>query len=581
MTSSQHENTTVKCLIAIALSIVVSACSTSTKQPQQMEYNVQSIPVNQSNHAAQLTQLLQAEFSLQRHGGKAAFPLYFDAAQNTNDASVSQRATSAAIASDNNDAVLLATQLWLEQDPKAAQAYPVRLQALLVDEQTKIAQELLTQCKKEGIALDFLPDFVDQNIRNNRIMGQLQTLLASNDLKDNVFVQTAKIHLDFAEGQYTSILQRIENILVQSSDKEAEALIVIKAFSLQQVGQNTLAQQTLEAGEQKYPNSQRIFANLLDIMIENQQSDAAIEKFHSAQLPLYLRQQIGLSIGQRLLQQGSTKQTIKIMSTLPRQGGLGYQINFVLANALHDNGQLDSALNTLSNVYGGLSWNASELVVKWLYNAKQPERINSIILQRTTKDNEPGHVIGVVDLHLQKQRKDLAYELLNQSLAALSDTDAIRYRRAIMHDQDGNGQAAISDLKILVEQHPNDASYLNALGYTIMVRTPDNMKEAIKLIEKAYALDPKDPAIIDSLGWAHYLQGDVAQANQLLSEAWSLMKDAEIGAHYGEVLWVMEDTDGAYDVWQRALEINDQLPTLRQTLQRYAPEMLTEAKDKQ
>ncbi|MFD1239278.1 tetratricopeptide repeat protein, partial [Latilactobacillus sakei subsp. carnosus] len=101
-----------------------------------------------------------------------------------------------------------------------------------------------------------------------------------------------------------------------------------------------------------------------------------------------------------------------------------------------------------------------------------------------------------------------------------------------------------------------------------------NIDEAIDLIEQAYELDPEDPAIIDSLGWAHYLRGELDTAAALLNQAWNIMEDAEIGAHYGEVLWQLGQQEQARRIWRTSLELNAQLPTLRQTLEKFEPTLL-------
>ena len=581
MHTLQKKNVLVQSLLIATLGLSVSACSTNTKPSSLAADTTWPTPNLETSHSQELTQLLGAEFTLQRHGGSEAFPLYLNAAQRTGDEKVSQRATAAAINSDDNDSVLAATELWLKQNPKANQAYPVRFQALLTDGQTDQAKDLLIQARAEDITLDFLPSFIDQQVRNPDTTDQLHQILQNQALNGDLYVEIAKVHLEFIEGGYAVILKNIDQLIEQSPDEEIEALIVIKAFSLQKSGQPELAQTTLEAGEAAYPDSQHIFANLIDVMIENGQSDEAIKKFHAATLSPFAQQQIGLSMGQLLLQSGQIDQAINLLSELPRRGGLNHQINFVLANAYHENGDDKQALKTVSSVFGSLSWNASELLVNWLYENQQPERINSIIIQRTGLDNDPGHVIGVADLHEQQQRPDLALELLSASLLAFPDTDPIRYKRAIVYDQSGQWRAAIQDLQFLADKHPEDPSYLNALGYTIMVRQPENIDTAIDLIEQAYERDSTDPAIIDSLGWAHYLRGDLDSAEALLSEAWNIMEDAEIGAHYGEVLWQTGNQEQARDIWRRSLELNEQLPTLRQTLERYEPTMLDQERDTQ
>src|SRR5690606_28082483 len=94
------------------------------------------------------------------------------------------------------------------------------------------------------------------------------------------------------------------------------------------------------------------------------------------------------------------------------------------------------------------------------------------------------------------------------------------------------------------------------------------LPEARKLIEKALELAPDDYFIIDSLGWVLYRQGDLVGAARELRRAYTGRPDAEIGAHLGEVLWVMGERDEAERIWKEALESNPENETLQKTIKR-------------
>lgn len=274
------------------------------------------------------------------------------------------------------------------------------------------------------------------------------------------------------------------------------------------------------------------------------------------------------------MQKNQPELAIKLISELPKHGNLRDDLLFILANAQHQAEHYNDALKSLLNVFGKLSWEASHLLVQWLYSADQAEQVNSFILKRAVVDVEPGHINGVADLHLHNQRPDLAIDLLTRALPIFPEADGLRYKRAITYDMQQQWPLALQDLTILYQKHPNDPSYINALGYTMMVRSPEQFDQAFQLIQKAYALDSTDAAIMDSMGWAYFLQGNLEQAETLLSQSWDVMQDAEIGAHYGEVLWQLDDQENAIKIWQQALKDNRKLPVLLETLEQYAPELL-------
>ena len=565
-------------LIILALAFITSACS--TRQPSKpLNIDPTWAPIANSSHSAQLTQLLTAEFTLQRQGSEFASPLYLEAAQQSNQAAVAKRATSSAIMSDDNDAVLKASARWLELDPNDASIYPIRLQALLVDGDTNSAAELIQQALDSQVSLAFLPNFVDQNIRQTDITEQLEAVLSQEGLRQSIYVEIAQYHLLFIKGGYPFIVENIDGLMSRSPNTELEGLIIIKAFSEEQLGFSKKALRTLEKGLAQFPESQRITANLLETLIKTKQYKRALEAFYTADFSPFTAQQVGLAMGQLLLQKGQTLSAIELLSSLPKQGALKDQLLFILANAQYQAGQTDSAISNLLHVYGQLSWNASELLVTWLYDKKQENLINSLIVQRAQQDQEAGHVSGVADLHLERNQPELAIDLLSRSIKVFPEIDGLRYKRAITYDTLEQWPQALADLKWLLDKHPDDSAYMNALGYTMLVRSPKDFNQAFTLIKQAYQLDSDDPAILDSMGWAYFKKGNLDEAVDFLQQAWTQMQDAEIGAHYGEVLWQLANSDKAIEIWQEALQDNPNLPVLRKTIKQYAPELLAEHKE--
>jgi tetratricopeptide (TPR) repeat protein len=117
---------------------------------------------------------------------------------------------------------------------------------------------------------------------------------------------------------------------------------------------------------------------------------------------------------------------------------------------------------------------------------------------------------------------------------------------------------------------PDDAQAYNALGYTLADRTK-RLAESIALLDKALALAPDDPFVLDSVGWAQYRAGNLARAQEYLERAYRLRPDPEIAAHLGEVLWVRGQHAEAGKLWQTSLQNHPQNEVLLETLNRLKP----------
>lgn len=167
-------------------------------------------------------------------------------------------------------------------------------------------------------------------------------------------------------------------------------------------------------------------------------------------------------------------------------------------------------------------------------------------------------------------RDDTAEAAYRAGLADLPGNPRLLYALGLSLAQRDRVDEAIDVFERLVAIDPENADALNALGYTMTDRT-DRHAEARGYIERALALNPDSAAIIDSMGWVLYRLGRPADALPHLQRAFELETNAEIGAHLGEVLWVLGRRDEARSVWERARASEAGNPVLRETIRRLDP----------
>lgn len=171
---------------------------------------------------------------------------------------------------------------------------------------------------------------------------------------------------------------------------------------------------------------------------------------------------------------------------------------------------------------------------------------------------------------LNKQKRgEEAIAVYDRGLQVLPDDTRLIYARALLNDDLDHVDAAVHDLRRVLELKPDDADAMNALGYTLADRT-DHKSEALALIEKALTLKPGEPAIIDSLGWVQYRLGNLEAALVQLRTAYQKQPDAEIAAHLGEVLWVSGQKDEARQVWEQGRKKDGANKVLNETIKRLA-----------
>ena len=163
-----------------------------------------------------------------------------------------------------------------------------------------------------------------------------------------------------------------------------------------------------------------------------------------------------------------------------------------------------------------------------------------------------------------------AYRVLEKGLADHPDAPDLIYDLAMVAEKLNRVDEAEARLKHLVELKPDDAQALNALGYTLVDRTP-RTNEGYALIERAHKLSPEDPFILDSMGWALYRLGRLDEAEKYLQRALDDRPDPEIAAHLGEVLWRKGDRARARALWKEQLAAHPDNAVLKETIRRLEP----------
>jgi tetratricopeptide (TPR) repeat protein len=170
------------------------------------------------------------------------------------------------------------------------------------------------------------------------------------------------------------------------------------------------------------------------------------------------------------------------------------------------------------------------------------------------------------ELHKDDRAPDAELDAFARGLAAYPDDIPLLYSRALMWERRDDIARAEADLRRILAIDADDVNALNALGYTLADRT-DRYQEALELISRAIAAEPDNAAIIDSYGWVLYRLGRNEEALVELRRAFTKQKDAEIGAHVAEVLWVLGRKDEAMKYFEEARRIDPESRSLQRALE--------------
>jgi tetratricopeptide (TPR) repeat protein len=161
-----------------------------------------------------------------------------------------------------------------------------------------------------------------------------------------------------------------------------------------------------------------------------------------------------------------------------------------------------------------------------------------------------------------------ALNVLDEGVKEYPDSVDLRYATASIYEEQGRIPAAVRELTDLVNARPDDPAALNALGYTLADHSRD-LNRARKLIERAHAAAPRNAAILDSLGWVLFRQGNTAEAEGYLRTAYADDRGGDIAAHLGEVVWLLGKPADAEHIWAEAGAADSDNRLLKSTRQRF------------
>jgi tetratricopeptide (TPR) repeat protein len=124
-------------------------------------------------------------------------------------------------------------------------------------------------------------------------------------------------------------------------------------------------------------------------------------------------------------------------------------------------------------------------------------------------------------------------QLLDEGFDSARTRGALAY---VLHAQGDTG-GAIEALEKAIGMDAESGNALNSLGF-ILADTDRDPRRAVELCRKAVRRQPKNPAYLDSLGWAYYKLGKSDEARDVLRSALELAPGNKgIAAHLREVLY--------------------------------------------
>ena len=496
---------------------------------------------------------------------------YQHAAILAQDAYAAERATRIALHLKDYQAGLAAVRRWVELDPNNIAARQLAAVLFLRDGQTEQAGEQLDALVKIADARGsdgFLQAAGALSVESDRTSAEqlMQGLQERNP--DDVRALYALAVLETAHRRFAEAETRLRAVIERKPDWEQPRILLSRVLIAQSERDQALT--FLAESVRRNPDSVLLRTSYSRQLVDAGDYARALEQFRGLHRLTPEDSEITFGYAMLATQQEHWDEARPLWQALRGNPDRRDEASYYLAQVEEQNGNDDLAIGLFRSVEG------TELKVDAIMRMSQilarTGRLGAAreALQQARIAN-PGRATDLYIAETQIVQKyglpDEALALYETAISAYPDNPDLLYNRGLFVVELGDFAWMERDLLRLLEQDPDHADALNALGYTLADRN-ERLDEAFAYVARALKLRPDSPAILDSMGWVLYRQGDLAQAAGYLRRALELNQDDEIAAHLGEVLWMSGQHAAARAVWREGLTHAPDSDKIRSAIER-------------
>tara|TARA_X000000368_G_scaffold104667_1_gene80958 strand:+ start:2502 stop:4253 length:1752 start_codon:yes stop_codon:yes gene_type:complete len=572
-------------LFGLAFLVIATGCVNLGKKTNKQNVVQESNSLNNTNNEPKnekilpiksdaLSGLIIADLNIKRGNVLDALPVYVSQARATKDKTLILKSYNLAKFRSDIEIMTEMADLWLAMEPDNPSPHLAKIENYLF--------------LKEPLSA------INHGLWIYNFNGDINPLIYIISQSQNIGLKpTELISIIFTESQSSEIDHLINTLLgivsSREGDLEKAEVALKKALNAKPYEVETtirLAQVLIKKGKLEEAISvlsKSVNQNPDNLILRQQYAEyLSVKNIEQAISELELinnrnpfNRKIAYMLASLYLSKDETELAKPILENLGSKQNGPNDVNFHLGNIAKKDGEIAKAIYYYSKVISGSKYIIAQerLVDLYTQNSTLAEIQNYLSIKR---ERNPKYAKNLFQLEssllLINDEKDKAFKLLTNALSAFPNDANLLYLRSMSLDSPETFDEMETDLRSILTLDGNNSVILNALGYSMLIYT-ERTQEAYDLIKKAHDLNPKDPAIIDSLGWVLFKLGKLEEALNYLNDAYALNKDAEIAAHLGEVLWVLNKREQALLVFRDSYENYPEHKTLLRTIEKLGAEI--------
>lgn len=518
-------------------------------------------------------QSLLSEIAVQRGAVKTAVVTYIDLARKTNDGRIARRATELALQAQDIALASEAARLWLNLEPESQAALQTLTAITAENNQTpetleaSLKAQLSQQAAKRGALLMQLP----------QLMGRFKDA----KLNREAMLRLSEPYLHLPEAHY---VRSIAAALAQDTDSAmAEAATaleqrpdwedaIVLLWRVSPAARQSETVKRLKAFGDQNPKAAEARLSYIRWLAQEKRREEVVQTTQQLLNDFPDNDDLRYASMSVLVEAGELRGAETLLRQLIERGYRETDLlKLQLGQLTEEQAQPEAALKAYAEVQPGQYFaSAAERQARLLFKLGRLDEARKLL--QDAIQTQPTDIIPLqlaeADILRMANKPAASFDVLELVLALDADNIDALYMSALAAESLGKYEIMEHRLRRVIELKPDYAHAYNALGYSFADRNV-HLDEAEKLLAQAIKLAPEDPAILDSVGWLRFRQGDYPAARAFIQKAMKLFNDPEIVMHNIEILWVSGQKDEARAMFKeirKTERANDQLKKLENRL---------------
>jgi tetratricopeptide (TPR) repeat protein len=557
-------------ILLICLVLLLPGCATLSSQGDDaasvQEVSAEPETLNLPNvdlDGEILFRLLTADVAVQRQQFGLAASLYLFVAQDTRDPRLAEEAARMALFARMDPEALEAARLWVELVPDSRSAREAIIAAYIRNGDAEAVQEHLDYMlahgdhdgkQKDDRLFQLIVSLVQHDGNRDIQTAYMAVKRLAERHPDDPFATYAYGYIALHDGKLSEARAAIEATMKARPDWLGAKNLYAGILRMQ--GSPFEAAVYLGGVVKDNPDAIDIRLNYARLLVETRQLDEALKQYLWVIDKRPDNEDALLVAGLLSVQLNQLDQAKDLLERLVAMGQRLDVAHFYLGQIADIHDDTEAAINHYTEVTGGEHYVDAQLRIAALLAQRGDVLLARAHLDKLREAKSPElNRIDILEAHILANdgQDEEAMKVYQTALQREPDDRDLLYNQALLADKLGQFELVEKNLQKVIAENPDDASALNALGFSMSNHTT-RYKEAYRYVQRALELRPDSGPILDSVGWVLYRLGRLDEAVDYLRRSLEFIQEKEVYAHLGEVLWMRGDRDAAREIWQQALE---------------------------